>query len=172
MEKDKKGLESLTVVGIILILVIIFSGPLFMIGLSVMNVWPGYGMGMMHASNYDYGHMSMEDSRLSYIEHRNDIADDMRDMGDYACCLIKPCSYCIEKTPGHSEGASCHCLDDIMNGEHPCGECIGEILEGHGDKYIAMYFARAIADELGMEYLDTLKQIIAEKYDITIEEQL
>jgi hypothetical protein len=59
-----------------------------------------------------------------------------------------------------------------MNGVHPCGECIGEILEGHGNRFIAKYFAKSIAEEVGEQYLDVIKQIISEKYNISIEEQV
>ena len=90
--------------------------------------------------------------------------------GMYKCCLEKPCTYCIEKTPGHGDGAACSCLEDIVNGQHPCGECIGEILEGHGNKYLAEYFAKAIAQETGN--YDAIREIISEKYDISIEKQV
>jgi hypothetical protein len=91
---------------------------------------------------------------------------------DYACCLDKPCTYCIEKTPGHGEGPTCRCLDDVVEGRNPCGECIGEILEGHGNRFLAKYFASAIAEEVGEDYTDTLKEIISDKYDISVEEQI
>ena len=181
MENNRNNIQLLVVVGIILVIVIIFSGPLFVLGLGMMGGMHGTSMNMHHQGysydrgddyNGDHDHMSMADNRLAFLEHRDDIAGAMRADGDYACCLGTPCTYCIEKTPGHGEGASCHCLDDIMNGEHPCGECIGEILEGHGNKLISMYFATAIAEEVGIQYLDTIKQIIAEKYDISIEEQI
>lgn len=124
---------------------------------------------MMHS---DHAQMSVDNHRQAYLEHRNQIVGQLINEEDYACCLKSPCSYCIEKSPGHGEGASCRCLDDVMNGKHPCGECIGEILEGHGNEYIAKYFASAIADELGQDHLDTIKQIISEKYGITIKEQI
>ncbi len=90
--------------------------------------------------------------------------------GDYACCLEKPCTYCIEKSPKHGEGATCTCLEDIMNGVHPCGECIGEILEGHGNLFIAKYFATAIAEETGEE--EAIQRIIKEKYGVPVGEQI
>lgn len=83
----------------------------------------------------------------------------------YSCCLNKPCSYCLL-----TEG-SCDCLEEVMNGEHPCGECMGEILEGKGNSYVAKYFARALSDELGEQYHDTLKEIISQKYNIPVEGQ-
>jgi len=109
---------------------------------------------------------------LAFINHRNNIVGNLITQEKYACCLAKPCTYCIEKTPGHGEGAACRCLDDVMNGRHPCGECIGEILEGHGNKYIAKYFATAIAEEVGIDHLKAIKEIIAEKYNISLDEQI
>jgi len=88
----------------------------------------------------------------------------------YACCLKKPCTYCIEKTPGHGEGAACDCLSDVMNGRHPCGECIGEILEGHGNKFIAQYFATAVAEETGE--LAAIQKIVEDKYGVPVSEQI
>lgn len=109
--------------------------------------------------------------REMFISLRAEIQEGMRAQGDYRCCLEKPCTYCIEKTPGHGEGAVCSCLDDLMNGVHPCGECIGEILEGHGSPYLSKYFANAIAEKVGEQHLNTLQQIIEEKYGIPVDEQ-
>lgn len=113
---------------------------------------------------------NMEKEREDFILLKNKIIGEQISQGNYKCCLEKPCTYCIEKTPGHGEGAICNCLEDIINGKHPCGECIGEILEGHGNPYLAEYFAKAIAEETGE--LDAIKKIISEKYEISIEEQL
>jgi|GEM_PF-2248636 len=90
----------------------------------------------------------------------------------YRCCLATPCSICVEKTPGHGVGATCDCLADIMNGRHPCSECLGEILEGHGNPLISEYFAEAIAEEVGRRYKPLLMKIIADKYGMPIERQL
>jgi hypothetical protein len=92
--------------------------------------------------------------------------------GRYKCCLEKPCSYCFSKTEHHDEELVCDCLVEVMNGEAPCGECIGEILEGEGNPLIAEYFATSIADKLGQQYIGTLKQIIAEKYNMPVSKQL
>lgn len=100
----------------------------------------------------------------TFISMKGDIQQGMMAEGHYACCLAKPCTYCIEKSPGHGEGASCHCLDDVMNGRHPCGECIGEILEGHGNPFLAEYFATAIAEETGE--IEALRRIVEEKYGV------
>ena len=109
---------------------------------------------------------SIDQKRNSFISLKQDIQGDLLPIGKYRCCLEKPCTYCIEKTPGHGEGAVCDCLKDIIEGKHPCGECIGEILEGHGNPLLAEYFARAIAEEVGEQHLETIQQIIYEKYDM------
>ena len=80
----------------------------------------------------------------------------------------KPCSYCIGDA--HDGRKGCYCLENIMNGKSPCGECVGEILEGNGNKFLAPYFAKAISENTGHE--ETVKQIISEKYNIPIEKQV
>ncbi|MBD3279285.1 MAG: hypothetical protein GF390_01075 [Candidatus Pacebacteria bacterium] len=110
--------------------------------------------------------------RAAFVAMKNQLIDQQISEQQYQCCLEKPCTYCLEKTPGHGEGASCHCLSDIMNGVHPCGECIGEILEGHGNRFIAKYFATAIAEEVGETHLATLKLIMADKYGVSVTDQL
>lgn len=115
--------------------------------------------------------LEMGDHRISFLQHRDGMIDEMRESGEYQCCLENACTYCIEKTPGHGEGATCSCLEDVVNGRHPCGECIGEILEGHGNPYLSEYFASAVAEEVGMAYLPTMKQIISDKYGISISDQ-
>jgi hypothetical protein len=115
---------------------------------------------------------SVEEKRAHFIELKEDIQQTMKEELGYRCCLETPCVYCIEKTPGHGEGAVCDCLADIVNGVHPCGECIGEILEGHGNPLLAEYFATAIAEEVGEQHLSMLKRIISEKYDIPVDEQV
>ena len=130
--------------------------------------------GISHSLMYDnmMSDMSMDDQREHFIDSKTKIQQKLLAEGKYRCCLEKPCIYCIEKSPGHGEGAECSCLEDIANGVHPCGECIGEILEGHGNKYLSKYFATAIAEKVGMEHLPTLKQIIFEKYGKAVEEQV
>lgn len=113
--------------------------------------------------------MTMNEKRESFISLRDEIQHDLLPQGNYRCCLEKPCTYCIEKTPGHGEGAACDCLSDVVNGEHPCGECIGEILEGHGNPYLSEYFAKAIAEETGEK--EAIQRIIEDKYGIPISEQ-
>ncbi|MFH0951677.1 MAG: hypothetical protein V1838_00620 [Patescibacteria group bacterium] len=112
----------------------------------------------------------MSEQRENFLAQKASIQNELIDQGDYTCCLHKPCSYCIEKDPNHGEGATCTCLEDVVTGHHPCGECMGEILEGHGNPYLSEYFPQAIADEVGLEHLETLKQIIAEKYPEVTEE--
>ena len=121
----------------------------------------------MHEDNDEH---SMNDIRNNFITMKDKIISKNMSDGNYTCCLEKPCTYCIEKTPGHGENSKCTCLEDVMNGKHPCGECIGEILEGHGNKYISKYFATSIAEEVG--HLEIIKQIIFEKYGTLIEDQL
>ncbi|MFQ5620923.1 MAG: hypothetical protein ACE5FT_03695 [Candidatus Nanoarchaeia archaeon] len=104
--------------------------------------------------------MSMR--RMHFVQMKDSMIQDMIPEHQYRCCLEKPCTYCIEKTPGHGEGASCDCLSDVVNGRHPCGECIGEILEGHGNPYLKEYFAEAIAEETGEK--EAIQIIIDEKY--------
>lgn len=108
--------------------------------------------------------MSINNKREKFVSQRDDLRVDLLNHGMFSCCLEKPCTYCLSKEEG------CDCLEEVMNGEHPCGECIGEILEGHGNQYISQYFAKAIAEKTGQE--DALKQIIFEKYGTPIEEQV
>lgn len=115
---------------------------------------------------------NIDEKRISFISQKNSMVGEMISHEKYRCCLEKPCVYCIEKTPGHGEGATCNCLEDVVTGKHPCGECIGEILEGHGNPYLTKYFAAAIAEEVGEQHINTLKQIIFEKYGTPIEEQI
>jgi len=61
--------------------------------------------------------------------------------------------------------------DRDVEGVHPCGECIGEILEGHGNPNLAKYFANAIAEKVGEEHIQTLKEIIEKKYGAPLDEQ-
>ncbi|MFQ6020653.1 MAG: hypothetical protein ACE5J4_01370 [Candidatus Aenigmatarchaeota archaeon] len=116
----------------------------------------------------DFETLSLEEKRIQWLKESSNI----RDSTTYRCCLENPCYYCIYKTPKHGEGASCACMDDVLAGVHPCGECIGEILEGHGLKSLAPYFAKSIAEEVGEQHLDHLKQIIEEKYGVPVEDQM
>lgn len=115
---------------------------------------------------------SVDEKRTDFLSIRDSIVGELITEEKYRCCLEKPCTYCIEKTPKHGEGASCNCLEDVVTGVHPCGECIGEILEGHGNQFLAKYFATSIAEEVGKTHLDELKGIILEKYGIPVEEQV
>lgn len=105
-------------------------------------------------------------------EYRHGLTEHMINQGMYRCCLEKPCATCLELTPWHGEGLECDCLSDLVNGQAPCGECVGGILAGRGNKYLAEYFARSIAEEVGEEHLAMLKEIISEKYGIPAEQQL
>lgn len=114
--------------------------------------------------------MSMNMKHNELVSLKDDMHKELLSQGMYQCCLEKPCALCLSKTPGHGEGATCSCLEDIMNGVHPCGECIGQILEGNGNKFLSKYFARAIAEKTGN--IDAIRQIISEKYGISVEDQL
>jgi len=121
---------------------------------------------------YSMNNMEMQDSLMDVEMH---LKLDLIDKGKYKCCLKEPCSYCllenIEKTE-YFDGKKleCECLVEIMEGKSPCPECVGEILEGGGNKYIAQYFATAIAEKTGN--VEVIKKIISEKYNISIERQI
>ena len=142
------------------------------IGFIVLIIF-GIGIFQNNFTNKDHQmnmeEMSMNEKRDHFISLKEYIQDDLLPQHKYRCCLEKPCTYCIEKTPGHGEGAICDCLSDVVNGVHPCGECIGEILEGHGNPYLAEYFAKAIAEKTGQE--NAIKLIIEEKYGIPVKDQ-
>ncbi len=104
------------------------------------------------------------DQRTDFIALADNIKAEMAKQGKYNCCIEKPCTYCIKKTPGHGEGAACECMDNILKGEHPCGECIGEILEGHGEPELRPYFAKAIAHKVGEQHEAHLQEIIDDMY--------
>tara|TARA_Y100000296_G_C4982780_1_gene161464 strand:- start:25 stop:456 length:432 start_codon:yes stop_codon:yes gene_type:complete len=127
-------------------------------------------VGILMFSFFPLKKQDMVIEREKFLDLKYEIQKSLLKQGKYRCCLEKPCIYCIEKTPGHGEGAECSCLDDVVNGVHPCGECIGEILEGHGNPLLSEYFAKAIAEKTGEE--DAIKKIIEEKYGISIENQL
>jgi hypothetical protein len=116
--------------------------------------------------------MSMDHKRGVFISLKEDMQHENMKNHDYRCCLEKPCTYCLEKTPGHGEGSTCDCLKDLIDGVHPCGECIGEIMEGHGNPYLSEYFARAIAEKVGEEHKPTLMKIMEQKYGIPIQDQI
>ncbi len=139
-----------------------------MVFVLVAGLLIGFFINSLRTTAENFRSMTIDEQREEWMEEANII----RASTDYRCCLEKPCWYCIQKTPGHGEGAKCTCLDDVMAGEHPCGECIGEILEGHGIKSLAPYYAKAIAHKVGEQHVDHLKSIIADMYDITVEEQM
>ena len=132
-----------------------------------------WGVGSMHGHHMqEHNHEEEMGSREMFIGMKDQMIKDMIADENYKCCLEKPCAYCIEKTPGHGEGATCKCLEDVMNGVHPCGECIGEIMEGHGNRFISKYFASAIAEEVGLEHLEMLKLIMSDKYGVSVADQI
>lgn len=109
---------------------------------------------------------SAQEHRDEFIAHKQMIVGELMAKGKYKCCLEKPCTYCIENSE-HGV-AECDCLEDIVTGKPPCGECIGEILEGNGNPYLAEYFAKAIAKGVGESHLEELQKIIAEKYGLEV----
>jgi hypothetical protein len=134
----------------------------FWLGVGII-ILSGFLIQFMVPVHHEIAH-SVHEHREEFLAHKQMIIGELISKEKYQCCLAKPCTYCIEKTPKHGEGAECSCLEDIVNGRHPCGECIGEILEGHGNPYLADYFAKAIAEEVGEEHLKELQEIIEEKY--------
>jgi hypothetical protein len=150
---------------------LIYLLPIFLIGILVGRSWI---IANSYEINHSLGQCSAESNstREQFIQMKDDMISEMINNEEYKCCLEKPCTYCIEKSPGHGEGATCSCLEDVVNGVHPCGECIGEILEGHGNRFVAKYFATSIAEEVGTEHTDSIKQIIEEKYGVPASEQI
>lgn len=141
--------------------------------IALLTVSWASGLFPVNRHNHDLGmHGEMNHMRDDYLGIKQAMQSEMIDNGDYACCLEKPCAYCIEKTPKHGEGATCDCLTDVMNGVHPCGECIGEIIEGHGNRFLAPHFAKALSEEVGEHHLETLRQIVKEKYGLAVDEQM
>lgn len=161
-DNKKNWLWPMISLALFMVLITLVVGPWSML-------WSHNSMFNSHMENSS----SMDTLAGDIIEKQNYIISENRDVGKYSCCLEKPCTYCISKSSAkHGEGSTCQCLGDIMNGRHPCGECIGEILEGHGNKYLSKYFASSIADELGAKYLPTLKEIISDKYGVSVGDQL
>jgi hypothetical protein len=107
---------------------------------------------------------SIADQRADWMALADNIRGKLAMEGKYDCCLEKPCWYCIQKTPEHGEAAECTCRQDILDGRHPCGECIGEILEGHGEKDLVPFFAKAIAHKVGSQHEVHLQEIIDDMY--------
>lgn len=105
---------------------------------------------------------SMDHQMEEFSSMKEEMQQDMMMDGKYRCCLENPCNTCVDLDPWHGEGASCDCLADIVDGKHPCGECIGGILAGRGNPYLKEYFAVAIAEEVGE--LEAIERIIDEKY--------
>ncbi len=145
---------------------------IFLVGIIGGSFLLGQESAMNHNSEGAIGYSEGEDNAESNAESNKELVvktdegiKKLLAKGDYRCCLDKPCFYCFKK-------GECDCLDKIMNGKHPCGECIGEILEGEGNPLLAEYFATAIAEKVGEQYAPTLKQIIADKYDMPVERQL
>ncbi len=149
---DKNISKIKCVLGSLLIIVIIAGIPILFHAMNMKDV----AMDGFHDE---------KNMRLAIASEQKEAIHQLIREGKYRCCLEKPCSYCFLKAPDNGEEAVCDCLDEVMNGEHPCGECMGEILEGHGNKFLSEYFPEAIADEVGGQYLDTLEEIVDDKYN-------
>lgn len=148
---------------------LLFGSGLVLVGLLIGAVGLAYtypnGLPYMHGER-----MALEDHHVDYLEHEAYMHDALIDSEHYACCLEKPCHTCLSLDPYHGEGASCTCLEDVVNGKAPCGECTGGILAGRGNKYLAEYFAASLADEVGEEHLETMQRIIEDTYGLDPEE--
>lgn len=131
----------------------------------VVLVLVGGVLGSTYTLEKKHHRMSFDEKHELFNTMKADMTHDQMLDGHFKCCLEKPCVYCLSKY-------GCDCLEDIMTGKHPCGECIGEIMEGHGNKFLSPYFATAIAEKVGEQHTNSLKAIIADMYDITVEEQI
>jgi len=109
---------------------------------------------------------SSEQKRAMLVALKRDIQAELFAETGYRCCLDEPCSQCVELTPDHGEGARCDCLVDVVTGKHPCSECTGGILTGHGNPLLAEYFAESIAEGVGREHKPALSKIIERRYSM------
>lgn len=130
----------------------------------------GWTPGMQQANHNRQ--VSVNQYNQEIVTEKNEGIMNLLAEGRYKCCMKEPCFRCFSKPGAHDKELVCDCMIDIYNGKHPCGECIGEILEGEGNPLMAEYFATAIAEKLGEQHLTMLKQIISEKYGIPAGEQI
>ena len=116
--------------------------------------------------------MYADGEREELISLRESIQIELISNGKYKCCLEKPCTYCIEKTPGHGEGAICTCLEDIANGiaelKNQTGEEIKSSLTTINTNIEALLNNQLAPDEL-RNYLQQIKDILIEKGDRSLE---
>lgn len=117
-KKTNKGWNNKVILGLVLagIFLISISGAYF---LGKMNMETGQNsLDSEISSNHD---------ELSIVGEVNSIKQDLKDGDKYNCCLSEDsCTHCLMK---HGD---CDCLEDMMNGEEVCGECLGEWIEGEG----------------------------------------
>ena len=149
----------------------------FLLGTLVSTVLPNttythhHDAAMHHPMLFDEtGASENETVLLSSLQEQ--LMGDLLREGKYACCLKEPCVTCLTLTPWHGEGASCTCLADVVNGAAPCGECVGGILGGRGNPYLAQYFAASLAEELGAAAQPLLQEKMEVLYDIPVAEQV
>lgn len=102
--------------------------------------------------------LNTDEQRASWIAVGDNLKAQLAMAGQYDCCIANPCNYCL-----YDEG-QCACRQSILAGEHPCGECIGEILEGNGMTELKPYFAKAIAHKVGAQHEEHLQRIIDDMY--------
>lgn len=113
------------------------------------------------ATDASYQLKTTKEKQAYILEKQEQLKRELIKQGRYKCCIKNPCTYCLEHL---DEEVVCDCLDDIVNGKPPCGECIGEILEGEGNPLVKEYFAKSITKEVGEQHSETMKNIIKEKY--------
>lgn len=139
-----------------------------LLGIVVITVVVIYGSGLFFDESSSVCEVDLGSGKEIAFEEIKAQKDEMimalATEGKYRCCLEKPCASCLTLDPWHGEGVECSCLDDLVNGKYPCGECAGGILAGRGNKYLTEYFAPSIADKMGEEHLEVIEKIISEKY--------
>ena len=74
---------------------------------------------------------SYEQRRAENINEMTKLIDEIKDMGEYRCCINPPCDMCYL---GHwiFENGSCGCDDMIAQGKYDkvCPQCMGAIESG------------------------------------------
>ena len=87
----------------------------------------------------------VDNPRAAISDHQRSEIHKLTKEGKYRCCLNTPCTYCFVNSSIKNDNMICDCLDEVVSGEVPCGECVGEILEGNGNKYLTEYFPEIIS---------------------------
>ncbi len=126
------------------------------------------GLGFLVSWGMQLAHLQMSMDQLGELKDRQ-IAS-LIDADRYKCCLEEPCGYCLFKNKGQ-DGLVCDCLKDVMEGEAPCGECVGEILEGEGNPLLAAYFSKALIEEFGEANRQLIDSLVNQRYPNHIKTQ-